>query len=353
MRIALDTMGGDNAPEETLSGALLAVEKGWLKPEEILLVGPLERIQNWLREKGMESSTFSFEAPEMVSAGSFPILEANQVVAMDDAPIQALRQKPQSSLRLGFESIRRGFAGAIVSAGNTGAVVAHAVTLLKSLKGVRRPGIAVTIEGEAGPFTVIDVGANIQPKPVHLLHYGIMGSCLSQEAHGVDQPRVGLLNIGGEAGKGNTLAKEVQGLFQETDLNFKGNIEGQEVFLGVCDVIVTEGFVGNVLLKLSEGLSTHLLHVVQEELAKAGVSKETMKEALSAIWRRVDYSEYGGALLLGVEGVVTICHGRSDRRAISNAIGLAKRATELEIARKISERIAKNSEISSEKEPKS
>jgi glycerol-3-phosphate acyltransferase PlsX len=347
MRIALDTMGGDNAPEETLAGALLAVEKGWLKPEEILLVGPQEKIEKWLDQKGVGHSSFSFDSSEELSEGIFPILEANQVVEMDDSPIQALRHKPRSSLRLGFESIRRGFSGAIVSAGNTGAVVAHAVTLLKSLKGVRRPGIAVTIEGEAGPFTVIDVGANIQPKPVHLLHYGIMGACLSHEAHEVDNPRVGLLNIGGEAGKGNILAKEVQSLFLETDLNFKGNIEGQDVFLGVCDVIVTEGFVGNVLLKLSEGLSTHLLHVVQEELAKAGVSKETMKEALSAIWRRVDYSEYGGALLLGVEGVVTICHGRSERRAISNALGLAKRATEQEIVRKIGERIAANSESSS------
>ncbi len=350
MRIALDTMGGDHAPEETLAGALLAVEKGWLKPEEILLVGPRDKIQNWMDSKGVVHSSFSFESMENAPEGSFPVLEATQVVAMDAGPIQALRQKPNSSLRLGFESIRRGFSEAIVSAGNTGAVVAHAVTLLKSLKGVRRPGIAVTIEGEAGPFTVIDVGANIQPKPVHLLHYGIMGACLSHEAHGVKKPRVGLLNIGGEAGKGNTLAKEVQGLFLGTDLNFKGNIEGQDVFLGICDVIVTEGFVGNVLLKLSEGLSTHLLHVVQEELAKAGVSKETMKEALSAIWRRVDYSEYGGALLLGVEGVVTICHGRSERRAISNALRLAKHATEQEIARKISERIAANSKPSSEQE---
>ncbi len=347
MRIALDTMGGDHAPEETLRGALLAVEKGWLKPEEILLVGPFEMIREWMDAKGAGYSPFSFESLEPVSDGLFPILNATQVVAMDDGPIQALRQKPQSSLRLGFESIRRGVSEAIVSAGNTGAVVAHAVTLLKSLKGVRRPGIAVTIEGEAGPFTVIDVGANIQPKPIHLLHYGIMGACLAHEAHGVQRPRVGLLNIGGEAGKGNVLAKEVQGLFKETDLNFKGNIEGQDVFLGVCDVIVTEGFVGNVLLKLSEGLSTHLLHVVQEELAKAGVSQDTMKEALSAIWRRVDYSEYGGALLLGVEGVVTICHGRSERRAISNALRLAKHATEQEIARKITERISANSEPSS------
>ncbi|HHI80943.1 MAG TPA: phosphate acyltransferase PlsX [Planctomycetes bacterium] len=350
MRIALDTMGGDNAPEETLAGALCAVEKGWLKPEEILLVGPLERIQDWLDSKGVDHHVFTFEEGGEKGEGRFPILNADQIVKMDDSPVQALRQKPRSSLRLGFESIRRGFAGAMVSAGNTGAVVAHAVTLLKSLKGVKRPGIAVTIEGEAGPFTVIDVGANIQPKPTHLLHYGVMGACLSHEAHGVAHPRVGLLNIGGEAGKGNVLAKEVQQLFSESDLNFKGNIEGQDVFLGVCDVIVTEGFVGNVLLKLSEGLSTHLLHVVEEELAKAGVTKETMKEALSAIWRRVDYSEYGGALLLGIEGVVTICHGRSERRAFSNALGLAKRATEQEIVRKITERIATTSEHSSGKE---
>jgi glycerol-3-phosphate acyltransferase PlsX len=250
---------------------------------------------------------------------------------MDEAPAIALRHKRKSSLNVATGLVRHGIAHAHVSAGNTGAVVASAVTQLKSLEGVHRPGIAVVIEGEAGPFAVIDVGANIAPKPMHLLHYSVMGSALMRRAHGKENPKVALLNIGGEAGKGNDLAKEVQGLIAETNLNYVGNIEGQDVFLGVSDVIVTEGFVGNVVLKLSEGLATHLLHVAREELTRMGVDPELVRSSLGAIMRRTDYSEYGGALLLGVEGVVTICHGRSDRRAIRNAIRLSSEAIEKRI----------------------
>ncbi len=339
MRVALDAMGGDNAPAEIVRGAVQAAETGILKPGRVLLVGDRERIAGQLEEAGAAYRVIDSEEPPDPEGEEFPVLHASQVVGMEEQPTQALRQKPDSSLMVATKLVKEGKARALVSAGNTGAVVALATTQLRMLPGIRRPGIAVTIEGDEGPFTVIDVGANVHPKPEHLLHYGFMGACLAEQTLGLANPRVALLNIGGEAGKGNLLAKEVQHLFRSSGLNFIGNVEGQEVFLAASDVIVTEGFVGNVLLKLSEGLATHLLKVVKEELSSAGVSREKVEASLARIWRRCDYSEYGGALLLGVEGVVTICHGRSGARAISNALRLAWTASDKGINEQIVQRI--------------
>ncbi len=328
MRIALDAMGGDHAPEQVVLGALAAVTEGVVKPGQVLLVGDPDRLRVLIEKGGHACDVVPLDealAGKICAsdADRFPVIPASQVVGMDESPAMALRQKPESSLALATLLVRRGLARVMVSAGNTGASVAAAVMGLKKLPGVHRPGIAVVIEGEAGPFAVVDVGANVSPKPMHLLHYGLMGSVLLRKAHQKENPKVALLNIGGEAGKGNELAKEVQSLFKESSLNFIGNIEGQDVFLGKSDVIVTEGFVGNVVLKLSEGLATHLLHVAAEELAHAGVAQEQIQKSLGRIVQRTDYSEYGGALLLGTEGIVTICHGRSEARAFRNAIRLS------------------------------
>ncbi|MEZ5989616.1 MAG: phosphate acyltransferase PlsX [Planctomycetota bacterium] len=343
MRIALDAMGGDHAPNEVVAGAIEASETGILPPGSIVLVGDRARVQACLDEAGRPYQVVEDLLQDLPPADGdrFAVVHASQVVGMDEPPAQVLRQKRDSSMAVATALVKQGIADGIVSAGNTGAMVAFAFLQLKSLEGVRRPGIAVTIEGEDGPFVVIDVGANIAPKPTHLLHYGVMGSTLARDKYGKANPRVGLLNIGGEEGKGNELAKEAQELFRASGLNFHGNIEGQDVFLGVCDVIVTEGFVGNVLLKLSEGLATHLLHVVQEELVRAGVRQNVLEESLAAIVRRTDFSEYGGALLLGIEGIVTIAHGRSKGRAIRNALRVSVETVTLGINEKIVQEIRK------------
>ncbi|MCA8972370.1 MAG: phosphate acyltransferase PlsX [Planctomycetes bacterium] len=341
MRIALDAMGGDHAPESAVHGALRAVDKGFVEAGQVVLVGQLEPIEALLRDAGASFCTASvqdFAADTANSASdAFVIVPATEVVGMHETPTVALRQKKDSSLLVATRLVKHGHCDALCSAGNTGACVAAAMLSLKGLDGVHRPGIAVTIEGDRGPFTIVDVGANVNPKPVHLLQYGLMGACLYRKQFDKERPSVGLVNIGGEEGKGNDLAKETQERFRSSGLNYIGNVEGQDVFLGAADVLVTEGFVGNVILKLSEGLATHLLHVVQEELVRSGVNPDRIKTSLERIWKRCDYSEYGGALLLGVEGIVTICHGRSDATAISNAIRVSRDAVRSEVTQSIVE----------------
>lgn len=343
MRIALDAMGGDHAPGAVVRGAIRAVDKEFVTAGQIILVGKRDALVASLTEAGAKHRVVSFE--DFVNEGrasdgdDFVVVPASEVVGMHETPTTALRKKKDSSLLVATRLVKLGLADALCSAGNTGACVAAGMLSLKSLEGVHRPGIAVTIEGDRGPFTIIDVGANVKPKPINLLQYGVMGACLYRKQFGKESPTVGLVNIGGEEGKGNELAKETQERFRNSQLNFVGNIEGQDVFLGAADVLVTEGFVGNVILKLSEGLATHLLHVVHEELVKAGVQSERIKASLSRVTQRCDYSEYGGALLLGVEGIVTICHGRSDATAISNAIRVSRDAIQNAVAQSIVETI--------------
>ncbi|MFQ5504302.1 MAG: phosphate acyltransferase PlsX [Planctomycetota bacterium] len=341
MRIALDGMGGDHAPGQVVAGAIEALQNGILEAGQLILVGDAEKLDVELRAHGYESALCPFDKlPEQLPEGAgraIAVVPTSQVIGMHESAAKALRHKRDSSLSVSTRIVEDGWADAVVSAGNTGAMVASAVMNLRNLEGVHRPGIAVTVDGDQGPFTVIDVGANIAPKPIHLLHYGVMGGCLMRIHHAKEDPRVGLLNIGGEEGKGNELAREVQELFRSSGLNFVGNIEGQDVFKGSCDVIVTEGFVGNVLLKLSEGLAIHVLQIVQEEFEQAAIQQEAVRPALGRIATRMDYSAYGGALLLGVEGVVTICHGRSESRAISNAIKLSVAAIEKAVNQKLVE----------------
>jgi glycerol-3-phosphate acyltransferase PlsX len=312
-RIALDVMGGDAAPEAPILGALhacSALGKLRIAPERILLVGDEERIRTTLDARDGDPG--------------FAIRHASQVIGMDEAPAQALRAKRDSSIGSATMAVKKGEAGAVVSMGNTGACVGAATLVLGTLEGVRRPGIAITLDLTGNPLTLLDMGANIAPKPEHLLQYGVMGAVYATRCVGTRNPRIGLLNIGEEDSKGTELLKEAHALFTRSGANFVGNVEGGDLFRNVADVVVTDGFTGNVVLKLLEGFSGFLLNLVLGELK--GHAAEWAPEALGNVRRSIDYAEYGGALLLGVQGTVVIGHGRSDATAVANAIGLACRA---------------------------
>jgi len=312
-RIALDVMGGDDAPQAPVLGALRACSAlGPLRiaPERILLVGDEARIRPLLDEHGGNPG--------------FALRHASQVIEMGESPAQALRAKKDSSIGSSVLAVKTGEAGAVVSMGNTGACVGAATLLLGTLTGVRRPGIAVTLDLTGHPVTLLDMGANIAPKPDHLYQYGVMGAVYSGRCLGTREPRVGLLNIGEEEGKGTDLLKEAHRLLTEAELRFVGNLEGGDIFRDAADVIVTDGFTGNVILKLMEEFSGFMLKLVLKELKQHGAIWGD--EALAKVRRSIDYAEYGGALLLGVPGTVVLGHGRSDAVAVANAIGLACRA---------------------------
>ena len=314
LRIALDVMGGDHAPACNLDGALRAIEEG-IPPERLLLVGDEGLIQREFETRGGNPGC--------------AVLHAPSVIGMDEKPAVALRAKADSSIVVATGAVKQGAAGAHVSMGNTGAVVGAATVGLKTLDGVRRPGIAVTIELTGNSVTIIDMGANVSPKPEHLLQYGHMGAVLTRDVLSKKAPRVGLLNIGEEDSKGTDLVREAHGLLSASSLDFVGNVEGGDLFKGVCDVVVTDGFTGNVVLKLLEEFSGFMLRMVLGELHAQGT--EVGPGALTNVLRAIDYSEYGGALLLGVRGIVVIGHGRSDARAVANALGLAARAMDTDV----------------------
>ena len=323
IKIALDVMGGDHAPDAILDGALdfastAGVAAGGTDQTQLLLLGPESMLRERLQKSGADPKRFV-------------VVDAPDVLTADDSPVDAMRKKPRNSIVIGIGLVKEKRADAFVSAGSTGGVVATATVGLRCLEGIRRPGIAVTIQGEGGPFVVIDVGANPVPKPQHLMHYALMGSAYHHDAFGTAKPRVGLMNIGSEEGKGNPLAKETLQLLKDAPINFIGNVEGVDVFRGVCDVIVCDGFTGNVLLKASEGCAEYLVRTAARFMEEAKVAPDARMSVIRRIQQQVDYSECGGALLLGVEGIVTICHGRSDRRAISNALRFAAKAVSADV----------------------
>lgn len=318
-RVAVDAMGGDKAPAAVLSGALEAVRSERIAAERVLLVGDRQAIEAGLAELGGNPG--------------FELRHASQVVAMDESPSAALRAKPDSSIMSSVAAVKAGEAGAFVSMGNTGAVVAASTVGLGTLAGVRRPGIAVTLELGQRPVTFLDMGANIAPKAQHLAHYGVMGSTLLQSVLGIEAPRVGLLNIGGESSKGTGMLKEAFTLLEEGPTNFQGNVEANEIFEGRVDAVVTDGFTGNVVLKLLEGFAGFMLQLVLKELQ--GHQVTWGPEVLQHLKKKIDYAEYGGALLLGVEGIVVIGHGRSDAQAVANAIALAGRALDKDVNARI------------------
>ncbi|ARN56385.1 phosphate acyltransferase PlsX [Sedimentisphaera salicampi] len=321
MRVALDVMGGDGAPGVNIEGALLAakeIEKG----DAIYLVGPEEIVKNKLSEFKNASKFDNLE-----------IIHAPEVIGMEEPPVEAIKKKRSSSIAVMAKMASKGEVDAIVSAGNTGACVAASQLRMRNLPGVNRPGIAVVFPTKTGPHVVCDVGANVSCKPINIYQYAIMASVYSSQMLGIEKPRVGLLSIGEEESKGNEVTKKTRALLRDDeDLNFIGNIEGRDVFKGVCDVTVCEGFVGNIVLKLTEGLVDHLFGAIRDELKKENMLFALkFKGMMKRFYKKYDYHEYGGALLLGVNGTSVICHGSSVPRSIKNAVLAAERFTNKQI----------------------
>jgi glycerol-3-phosphate acyltransferase PlsX len=314
MRIAIDAMGGDNAPEAIVAGAIEAVEQ--LDPsDEVLLVGP-------------EDDLIPFVANVKSSIRDrVSLVHAPDIIAMDEPPVESLRKKPKSSIGVLAKLAKHGQAEAVISAGNTGACVAAFQMRMRNLPGVNRPGIAVVFPTFKGPVAICDVGANISCKPINLYQYGIMASVYAQGVLGIQKPRVGLMSIGQEEAKGNEVVKKTIELMKsDKRLNFIGNIEGRDIFKGVCDVAICEGFVGNVILKTTEGLVDGLFRAIKQELMQEKLRLAMkFKPVMTRIYQKYDYNEYGGAPLLGVNGTALICHGASESRTIRNAILAARR----------------------------
>ena len=312
MRIALDAMGGDHAPGPIVAGAVQAVAE--IPDLTAVLVGDQAQV-----------------GPAVAAAGGrvgdrIDLFHCTQQVGMEESPVEALRKKPDNSISRTWQLMVERKVDAIVSAGNTGAMVAGGLRLRRFLKGVRRPGIATIMPTLKGPCVLIDVGANVAPKPQHLFAYGVMGSIFASHILRRERPTIGLMNVGSEEAKGNELAKDTHALFNASPLRerFVGNIEGRDIHRGACDVVVTEGFVGNVVLKVCEGLFEFVMKMVTHELGKAlDLERHKAHSTLTALVHKHDYSAYGGAPLLGIDGICIICHGSSGDRAIKNALKIA------------------------------
>ena len=308
MRIAIDAMGGDNAPDEIIAGALESIEL-LSENDELILVGPRDLIEPQLP---------SLESRE----GAISVVDAPDVIGMDEMPIESLRKKIKSSIAVVAKLAKRGQADAVISAGNTGACVAAFQMRMRNLPGVNRPGIAVVFPTPDGPVTICDVGANIACKPINLYQYGVMAGMYSKYLLGIENPRVGLMSIGQEDAQGNEIVKKAREFIKsDSRMNFVGNIEGRDIFKGVCDVAVCDGFVGNVILKVTEGLVDGLFKAIKHELLAEKLRLVMkFKPVIRRIYKKYDYNEYGGALLLGVNGTALICHGSSHSRTIRNAV---------------------------------
>ena len=302
-RIALDAMGGDGAPRVMVEGALSAVQE-WPDRFVVSLVGRPDSIHS--------------ELPPEIPDG-LEIVPASEVVEGHESPVRAIRRKPDSSIVVGLGLLPGGSADAFISAGSTGAVMAASRLILGMLPGVQRPTVGTMFPTAGSPVLVVDSGANIDTRPAQLLQFAHLGSVYVRDLLGLEAPRVGLLNVGEESSKGGYRAVATHRLLQDDeDLNFVGNIEGHRIVEGACDVLVCDGFVGNVLLKFYESIAGFLVGVLEREL-----DPEACGEGLREVSRSVDYAEYGGAPLLGVNGVSVLCHGASSARAIKNAIGVA------------------------------
>ncbi len=308
--IAIDAMGGDHAPGTIVDGCVLAAREYGLP---LLLAGRREEVE---RELGRHD----------LRGLSLEIAHASETVGMDESPATAVRRKRDSSIRVGAQLVRDGRAQALVSAGNTGAVMGTAMFVLGAIEGVDRPALTAIVPNQRGRSVWLDVGANVDCRPEHLVQFALMGHVYAREVLGVASPRVGLLSIGEEDGKGNEQTREALKVLKMLELNFMGNCEGRDIFNGNADVIVCDGFIGNVSLKAIESVVEAVEAFLREEISKSLVAKLGFllsRAAFRSFKRRVDYAEYGGVPLLGVRGGVIICHGRSSAKAIKNAIRVA------------------------------
>ncbi len=340
MRIGVDVMGGDHAPDAILDGALASLDH-LPDGDQLVLVGDERTIQQRVQQTDLPP-------------GRVEITATTESIAMEESPVEAVRNKPDSSLAVLAElgsarrAKRRGVEplDAIISAGNTGACVSAAQMYMRRLSHVHRPGIAVTIPTFSGPVVLIDVGANIEPKPHHLAQYGVMGSIYANRILEIDAPRVALMNVGGEEQKGTAEMRLARDLLRDnSDVNFTGYIEGRGVFDGGADVVVTDGVVGNVMIKLAEGLASGIFKAIGREVMKTDPElAERFGPVVQKIYADHDYHEYGGAPLLGVNGVCLIAHGSSESRTICNAVVRARHFVECGVNAGISEQLARAEE---------
>ncbi len=311
MKIALDAMGGDFAPDVTVAGAIESVSDN--DDIDIILVGDRTRLNEVLKNKRYPQNRLS-------------IFHASEVVQMHESPIAAIRKKKDSSIRRAIELVKNHEADAVVSAGHSGVVMATSLFILGKIQNVDRPAIATIMPSLTGYFLLIDAGANVDCTPQNLLEFGYMGNAYFREVFANPSPRIAILSIGEEEVKGNELTKEAFKLLKNAGLNFIGNIEGKDIFTGKADVIVCDGFIGNIVLKVSEGLAETILKMLRIEISSVATGKlgyMMIKPAIRNFKKRTDYSEYGGAPLLGINGTCIISHGRSSSRAIKNAIRVA------------------------------
>ncbi len=325
-------MGGDLGPELPIRGALGALEKK--RNLEIILLGPKDGLQRQVAD------IFGSKSPLLQR---LLIEHAPETIGMDESPVEAVRRKKNATIMVGFDLVRQGRADGVISAGNSGATMAAAIRKLGRLKGVARPGIAGFFPTLKKPVMIMDIGANVDCRPKHLAQFAVMASSCSRILNGIDDPTIGLLSIGEEAGKGNTLVKESHELLQSAPLNFFGNVEGRDVYKGDVDVIICDGFVGNVALKVSEGLADAAARMLRAEISKtwrAKIGYLLIRQAFARFKQRVDYAEYGGAPLLGINGTGIICHGTSDALALENAVFVAADMIEHKVNDAITEALA-------------
>lgn len=318
MRIGLDAMGGDHAPREIVRGAVDALPG--LNGHQVVLIGDEEQVRPELDKLGYRG--------EQVK-----VVHTSQVIGMGESPVEAVRTKKDSSICRMAQLASEGELNAVISAGNTGAFAAASQLRMRLLPGVSRPGIAVIMPSFLGPVVLCDAGANITPKPRHLMEYAVMASGYSKHVLKVSRPRVGLLSVGEEDAKGTELVQQAHELLRrDTRIHFVGNIEGRDIFRGSCDVVICDGFVGNIALKLTEGLAEGLFKTISKELALASPElAEQVAPVVKRVWANHDYAEYGGAPLLGVDGACIICHGSSDHVAIRNAVRVAAQYCESDL----------------------
>ncbi|MDA8096694.1 MAG: phosphate acyltransferase PlsX [Desulforudis sp.] len=322
MRIAVDAMGGDNAPSEIVKGAVMAAEELGIR---VLLLGDESR----LREEVQETAKLR-------------IVHAGEVIGMSESPVSAVRRKKESSIVKAVQMVKDGMAEGVVSAGHTGATMAAGLLILGRIRGVERPALVGMIPHLTGCTVLLDVGANVDCRPSHLLQFAVMGSKYAEKGLGIVLPRVGLLSNGEENSKGNEQTLAAYPLLERAPIHFIGNVEGRDLFNGRVDVVVCDGFIGNIVLKTGEGLAKAFSSMIKKQLAASWMAKMSAVAAahtLRDIRRRFDYSEYGGVPLLGVNGVVVVSHGSSKAKAIKNAIGIAAEASRLNLAQTIGEGI--------------
>lgn len=326
--IALDAMGGDNAPRAEVEGAIAAAREFGVR---VAMVGQPDRLKSELARHSHRGVPVD-------------IVAASEVITMHDSPVQAARKKRDSSVHVAARMVKAGEADGLVSAGNTGAVMAISYFVLGTLPSVDRPALAAPFPTSKGGVSVLlDVGANVDSKPVHLEQFAVMGEIYYRAIFGTRRPKVALLSIGEEEVKGNELTKETFNRLKQVHLNFTGNVEGRDVFAGSADVIVCDGFIGNVALKISEGLVEHMIKMLKEGLGSTWTTQVgalLARGAFKDLKKKLDYSEYGGAPLLGVKGITIIGHGRSNANAIKNAIRVAAELSKAKINEKIEQELS-------------